>query len=175
MPPVAVIINRTRIRDLGWFRRQCFQAAEAGGWELRFLEASREDAGLDLVRGAVAAGARLAVTAPSGPVRTPSPAPGFRWRSCRWARPIWPRGRSACHCGFRLLWRSGSGAANARSISGWPMECRSWPWRAWAWMPRSWAPRLACPNGGDLTLDNAVLAIGQVLTEASFTLNAGNA
>jgi hypothetical protein len=33
----------------------------------------------------------------------------------------------------------------------------------------------ATGGGGDLTLDNAVLAIGQVLTEASFTLNAGNA
>ena len=63
MPPVAIIINRTRIRDLGWFRRECFQAAEAGGWQPRFLETSREDAGLDLVRDAVAAGARLVVAA----------------------------------------------------------------------------------------------------------------
>lgn len=32
----------------------------------------------------------------------------------------------------------------------------------------------ATGGGGDLTLDNAVLAIGQVLTESSFTLTAGN-
>jgi diacylglycerol kinase family enzyme len=63
MPPVAVVINRTRVRDLGWFRRQCRQAAEAGGWEPWFLETSREDGGLELARDAVAAGARLVFAA----------------------------------------------------------------------------------------------------------------
>jgi YegS/Rv2252/BmrU family lipid kinase len=63
VPPVAVVINRTRIRDLGQFRRQCRQAAEAAGWEARFLETSREDDGLELAQDAVAAGARLVFAA----------------------------------------------------------------------------------------------------------------
>ncbi|HLQ54540.1 MAG TPA: hypothetical protein VK162_09730 [Streptosporangiaceae bacterium] len=59
MPPVAFVINRTRVRDLGRFRRRCRQAAEAGGWEPLFLETSRDEAGLKLARDAVAAGTRL--------------------------------------------------------------------------------------------------------------------
>lgn len=63
MPPVAVVVNRTRIRDLGRFRRQFSAAAAAAGWEPRFLETSREDGGLELARDAVAADARLVFAA----------------------------------------------------------------------------------------------------------------
>ena len=63
MPPVAFVINRTRVRDLGRFRRRCRQAAEAGGWEPLFLETSRDEAGLKLARDAVAAGTRLVFAA----------------------------------------------------------------------------------------------------------------
>jgi diacylglycerol kinase family enzyme len=63
VPPAAIIVNRTRIRDPGRFRRQCRRAAEAGGWEPWFLETSRDDGGLEQARAAVAAGARLVFAA----------------------------------------------------------------------------------------------------------------
>jgi diacylglycerol kinase family enzyme len=63
VPPAAIIVNRTRIRDLGRFRRRCRPAAEAAGWEPWFLETSQDDGGLEQARDAVAAGARLVVAA----------------------------------------------------------------------------------------------------------------
>jgi diacylglycerol kinase family enzyme len=59
VPPAAIIVNRTRIRDMGRFRRRCRRAADAAGWEPWFLETSRDDGGLAQARDAVAAGARL--------------------------------------------------------------------------------------------------------------------
>src|SRR5215470_18303504 len=59
MPPVAMVVNRLRISDLGRFRRRCSRVAEAGGWHPWFLETSRDDRGAELAREAVATGARL--------------------------------------------------------------------------------------------------------------------
>jgi len=63
MPTVAMIINRTRVRDLPRFRRQCCLAARAAGWEPVFAETSPRDHGLGLARDALTAGARLVVAA----------------------------------------------------------------------------------------------------------------
>jgi YegS/Rv2252/BmrU family lipid kinase len=63
MPPVAIILNRVRIRDLGRFHRQCSQAAQASGWEPWFAETGEDDAGVALAADAVAAGARLVFAA----------------------------------------------------------------------------------------------------------------
>ena len=63
MPAAAIIINRTRIRDLSRFRRQCCLAARAAGWEPFFAETSPRDHGLGLARDALTAGARLVVAA----------------------------------------------------------------------------------------------------------------
>ncbi len=63
MPTAAIIINRTRVRDLPRFRRQCGLAASAAGWEPAFADTSSSDHGLDLARDALAAGAGLVVAA----------------------------------------------------------------------------------------------------------------
>jgi diacylglycerol kinase family enzyme len=63
MPAVVIIINRTRIRDLSRFRRQCCRAAVAAGWEPLFAETTPRDHGLGLARDALTAGARLIVAA----------------------------------------------------------------------------------------------------------------
>ena len=63
VPPAAIVINSTLVRDLGGFRRRCRDAAAAGGWEPAFLETTLDDRGLGLARGAVAAGAQLVVAA----------------------------------------------------------------------------------------------------------------
>jgi len=63
MPAVVIIINRTRIRDLSRFRRQCCLAARAAGWEPVLAETSPRDHGLGLARDALTAGARLVVAA----------------------------------------------------------------------------------------------------------------
>ncbi len=63
MPAAAIIINRLRVRDPARFRRTCREAARASGWNVEFLETTRDDHGLGLARQAVAAGARLAVAA----------------------------------------------------------------------------------------------------------------
>jgi YegS/Rv2252/BmrU family lipid kinase len=63
MPSAAIVINRTLVRDLGRFRRRCRAAAAASGWEPSFLETTLGDRGLELARGAVAAGAQLVVAA----------------------------------------------------------------------------------------------------------------
>jgi YegS/Rv2252/BmrU family lipid kinase len=60
---VAIVINRTRIRDLERFSRQCREAAEAAGHEPWLLETSRDDQGIRLAKDAVAAGARLVFAA----------------------------------------------------------------------------------------------------------------
>ncbi|HEX9359500.1 MAG TPA: diacylglycerol kinase family protein [Streptosporangiaceae bacterium] len=58
-----IIVNRTRVRDLTRFRRQCCLAARAAGWEPAFAETGPGDHGLGLARDALAAGARLVVAA----------------------------------------------------------------------------------------------------------------
>ena len=63
MPAAAIIINRTRVRDLPRFRRHCCLAAHAAGWEPSFAETTPGDPGLGLARDALAAGARLVVAA----------------------------------------------------------------------------------------------------------------
>jgi undecaprenyl-diphosphatase len=63
MPAVVIIINRTRIRDLSRFRRQCCLRARAAGWEPVFAETTPRDHGLGLARDALTAGARLVVAA----------------------------------------------------------------------------------------------------------------
>jgi diacylglycerol kinase family enzyme len=63
MPAVAIIINRTRVRDLPRFRRRCCLVAHAAGWEPFFAETSPRDHGLGLARDALTAGARLVVAA----------------------------------------------------------------------------------------------------------------
>ncbi|MCW2906342.1 MAG: hypothetical protein JWL68_1131 [Actinomycetia bacterium] len=63
MPAAAIIINRTRVRDLPRFRRQCCLAAGAAGWEPAFAETSSSDHGLGLAQDALAAGAGLVVAA----------------------------------------------------------------------------------------------------------------
>ena len=63
MPPAAVVVNRTLVRDLGRFRRRCRAAAAPGGWQPSFLETTRDERGLGLARGAVASGAELIVAA----------------------------------------------------------------------------------------------------------------
>jgi diacylglycerol kinase family enzyme len=63
MPSAAVVVNRTLVRDLGRFRRRCWEAAAASGWEPSFLETTLDDRGLGRARGAVAAGARMVVAA----------------------------------------------------------------------------------------------------------------
>src|SRR3984885_8745537 len=63
MPAVVIIINRTRIRDLSRFRRQCCLAARAAGWDPVLAETSPRDHGLGLARDALTAGARLVVAA----------------------------------------------------------------------------------------------------------------
>jgi diacylglycerol kinase family enzyme len=63
-PDAVIIVNRTRIRDLPRFRRQCCLAARAAGWEQpSFAETGPADHGLGLARDALAAGARLVVAA----------------------------------------------------------------------------------------------------------------
>ncbi len=59
MPDVAFVVNRTRVRGLGGFRRQCREAAAANGMEASFLETAQDSRGLALAREAVAASARL--------------------------------------------------------------------------------------------------------------------
>jgi diacylglycerol kinase family enzyme len=63
MPAAAIIINRTRVRDVPRFRRQCGLAARAAGWEPTFAETSLADHGLALARDALAAGAGLVIAA----------------------------------------------------------------------------------------------------------------
>ncbi len=63
MRSAVIIINRTRIRDLPRFRRQCCRAARAAGWEPAFAETTPADHGLGLARDAVAAGAGLVIAA----------------------------------------------------------------------------------------------------------------
>ena len=64
MPHAVIIINRTRVRDLSRFRRQCCLAARAAGWEQpSFAETSHAGHGLVLARDALAAGAGLVVAA----------------------------------------------------------------------------------------------------------------
>ena len=63
MPSAAVVVNRTLVRDLGRFRRRCWEAAAASGWEPSFLETTLDDRGLGRARSAVAAGARMVVAA----------------------------------------------------------------------------------------------------------------
>jgi diacylglycerol kinase family enzyme len=63
MPSAAVVVNRTLVRDLGRFRRRCWEAAAASGWEPSFLETTLDDRGVGRARGAVAAGARMVVAA----------------------------------------------------------------------------------------------------------------
>ncbi|HEY5353374.1 MAG TPA: diacylglycerol kinase family protein [Streptosporangiaceae bacterium] len=63
MPTAAIIINRTRARDVPRFRRQCGLAARAAGWEPTFAETSLADHGLALARDALAAGAGLVIAA----------------------------------------------------------------------------------------------------------------
>src|SRR5258705_7445463 len=63
MPAAMIIINRTRVRDVSRFRRRCCLAARASGWEAVFAETGPRDHGVGLVRGALAAGARLVVAA----------------------------------------------------------------------------------------------------------------
>jgi len=63
MPPAAVVVNRTLVRDLGRFRRRCRAAAAPRGWQPSFLETTRDERGLGLARGAVASGAELIVAA----------------------------------------------------------------------------------------------------------------
>ena len=64
MAHAVIIINRTRVRDLSRFRRQCCLAARAAGWEQpTFAETGHPDLGLGLARDALAAGARLVVAA----------------------------------------------------------------------------------------------------------------
>ncbi len=64
MAHAVIIINRTRVRDLSRFRRQCCLAARAAGWEQpSFAETSPADHGLGPARDALAAGARLVVAA----------------------------------------------------------------------------------------------------------------
>ena len=63
MPAAAIIINRTRIRDVPRFRRQCGLAARAAGWEPTFAETTPADHGLALARDALAAGAGLVIAA----------------------------------------------------------------------------------------------------------------
>ena len=63
MPSVAIVINRTRVRDLDGFRQRCREAAAASGWDPAFLETTLDDRGVGLARAAVAAGARMVVVA----------------------------------------------------------------------------------------------------------------
>ncbi|MGD0926360.1 MAG: diacylglycerol kinase family protein [Streptosporangiaceae bacterium] len=63
MAAAAIIINRTRVRDLPRFRRQCCLAARAAGWEPTFAETTPGDHGLGAARDALAAGAGLVVAA----------------------------------------------------------------------------------------------------------------
>ena len=63
MPSAAIVINRTLVRDLDGFIRWCREAAAASGWEPSFLETTLDDQGLELARGAVAAGAAMVVAA----------------------------------------------------------------------------------------------------------------
>ena len=64
MPHALIIINRTRVRDLSRFRRQCCLAAREAGWEQpSFAETGHAHHSLGLARDALAAGARLVVAA----------------------------------------------------------------------------------------------------------------
>ena len=63
MPSVAIVINRTRVRDLHGFRRRCREAAAASGWDPAFFETTLDDRGVGLARAAVAAGARMVIAA----------------------------------------------------------------------------------------------------------------
>src|SRR5215831_16299111 len=63
MPPAAIVINRTLVRDRAGFHRRCRDAAAASGWEPSFLETTVDERGLGLARAAVAAGARMVVAA----------------------------------------------------------------------------------------------------------------
>src|SRR3989442_11481935 len=63
LPSVAIVINRTLVRDLGGFRLRCREAAAASGWDPAFFETTLDDRGVGLARGAVAAGARMVVAA----------------------------------------------------------------------------------------------------------------
>jgi undecaprenyl-diphosphatase len=59
MPAAAFVINPLCVPDLAGFRRRCLAAGAGGGWELSFLETTQAEAGLELARQAVAAGAGL--------------------------------------------------------------------------------------------------------------------
>jgi YegS/Rv2252/BmrU family lipid kinase len=58
-PIVAFIVNRTLVRDPGWFARRCRAVAAAHGWEPLFLPTTRDDRGDGLARHAAGAGAEL--------------------------------------------------------------------------------------------------------------------
>jgi diacylglycerol kinase family enzyme len=63
MPSVAFVINRTRLRDPGWFLRRCRAAARAAGWEPLFAETSAADGGFGPACSALAAGVSLVFAA----------------------------------------------------------------------------------------------------------------
>jgi len=63
MALVALVLNRTLLRDPREFLRRCRAAAEGRGWEPWFAPTSDAENGLALARRAVAAGASLVFAA----------------------------------------------------------------------------------------------------------------
>lgn len=59
MPDAAFVVNRTRVRNLARFRRQCEDAAAANGMDSLFLETTQDSRGLALARDALVAKVRL--------------------------------------------------------------------------------------------------------------------